>query len=61
MLSGVLQEWFVAAMLDPDYYSNITEEIDNEWKNKHAGKNVSETIKEYLVTYLGKPIHQLLR
>ena len=48
-------------MLDPDYYSNITEETDNEWKKTHGGKNVRETIKKYLVTYLGEPLNQLLR
>lgn len=48
-------------MLDPDYYNNITEEIDNEWKKAHDGKNVSETIKQYLVKYLGEPLKQLLR
>ncbi len=60
VVTGVLKEWFVQPMLDPDYYSEITEEIDNEWKAKH-GKNVSDTIKEYLVTYLGEPLDQLLR
>ncbi|XP_078369460.1 uncharacterized protein LOC144653347 isoform X2 [Oculina patagonica] len=59
--SGVLQEWFVQPLLDPDYYSKITQDIDNEWKAKHGGKNVSETIKEYLVTYLGEPLNKLLR
>lgn len=60
-LTGVLKEWFVQPALDPDYYSNITEEIDNEWKKTHDGKNVSDTIKEYLVKYLGEPLNQLLR
>ena len=48
-------------MLDPDYYSNITEDTDNQWIKTHGGKNVSETIKKYLVEYVGKPLKQLLR
>ncbi|KAL9986419.1 hypothetical protein ACROYT_G000566 [Oculina patagonica] len=59
--TGVLKESFVQPMLDPDYYSNITQEIDSKWKKTHNGKNVSKTVKEYLVTYLGEPLNQLLR
>ena len=47
-------------LLDPEFYSNITKEVDEAWKEKH-GKNVSETIKDYLLTYLGEPLHQLIR
>ncbi|KAL9986420.1 hypothetical protein ACROYT_G000567 [Oculina patagonica] len=59
--TGVLKAWFVKPFLDPGYYSNIRKETDDEWKAKHGGKNVSETVKEYLVTYLGEPLDQLLR
>ncbi|KAL9986423.1 hypothetical protein ACROYT_G000570 [Oculina patagonica] len=59
--TGVLKARFVQPLLDPDFYTGITEEIDNEWKAKHSGKNISESIKEYLVTYLGEPLNQLLR
>lgn len=61
VIAGVLKSWFVKPLLEPDYYSNITEETDNEWKKTHGGKNVSETIKDYLVTYVGEPLSQLLR
>ena len=47
-------------LLDPEFYSNITKEVDEAWKEKH-GKNVSDTIKDYLLTYLGEPLHQLIR
>ena len=61
VIAGVLKSWFVQPMLDPDYYSNITEATDNEWKGTHGGKNVSESIKDYLVTYIGEPLSKLLR
>ena len=61
VIVGVLQSWFVKPLLDPDYYSNITEDTDNEWKKTHSGKNVSESIRDYLVTYIGEPLSQLLR
>ena len=61
LFAGVLNEWFVQPLLDPLYYSNITEETDKKWKAEHKGKNVSETVKEYLVKYLGEPLEQKLR
>ena len=58
---GVLQEWYVEPLLEKDFYSNITVEVDNQWKSSHGGKNVRETIEEWLVKYLGEPITQMLR
>ena len=60
-IEGVLQEWYVAPLLDADFYADITEEMDNQWKRTHDGKNVRETIKEWLVKYIGEPINQMLR
>lgn len=60
-IAGVLRAWFVQPLMNPAYYSNITENTDNKWKAAHGGKNVKETIKEYLVTYLGEPLEQMLR
>lgn len=48
-------------LLDADFYANITDDMDNEWKRTHSGKNVSETIKDWLVKYVGEPINQMLR
>ena len=50
----------MAPVLDQEFYSNITEEVDEAWKETH-GKNVSDTVKDYLLTYLGEPLHQLIR
>ena len=61
VITGVLKSWFVKPILDPEYYSNITEEIDNEWKKTHGGKSVRKTIQDYLVTYIGEPLSQMLR
>ena len=57
----MLKAWFVKPFLDPDFYSNITEETETAWKKDHPGKNVSESIKEYLVEYVGEPLEQMLR
>lgn len=47
-------------MLHPEYYSNITKEVNEAWKKEH-GMNVNESVKNYLLDYLGKPLHQLIR
>lgn len=60
-IAGVLKAWFVKPILDPDFYSNITEKTETDWKAAHGGKNVSDSIKEYLVTYVGEPLEQMLR
>lgn len=57
---GIWKEWFVEPMLHPDYYSNISKEANDEWK-KEEGMNVNESVKNYLLEYLGKPLHQLIR
>lgn len=59
--TGVLKAWFAQPLLDPLYYSDITKETNKKWKEAHKGKNVSETVKEYLVKYLGEPLEQMLR
>lgn len=46
--------WFVKLILDFDFYSNIIEKIEIDWKVVYGGKNVSDSIKEYLVKYVGE-------
>ncbi|KAL9986429.1 hypothetical protein ACROYT_G000576 [Oculina patagonica] len=59
--TGVLNETYVKVALDDDYYSNITDDMKNQWKNDHNGKTVKESLSDYLVEYMGKPMNQLLR
>ena len=58
---GIWKEWFVEPVLHPEFYSGIPEEVDQAWKKEHHGKNISESVKTYLLTYLGKPLHALIR
>ena len=51
----------MAPLLHADFYANITDDVDNHWEITHSGKNVSETIKDWLVKYVGEPINQMLR
>ena len=58
--TGVLEESYVREVLDGDYFSNITEEMNTTWK-KDRGKSVKESLNECLVENVGKPMSQLLR
>ena len=58
---GVLEEEYLRKVLDEDYFSNITEELNTTWKSEHGGKSVKESLDDYLVEYFGKPMSQLLR
>jgi len=60
LFTGVLEESYVREVLDGDYFSNITEEMNTAWK-KDRGKSVKESVNECLVENVGKPMSQLLR
>ena len=56
-----MEEDYVKDALNDDYYSNIKEDMKNQWKEDHGGKTVKQSMEDYLVEYLGKPMIQLLR
>ena len=47
-------------MLIPAYYENLHEKTKEKWL-KTYGKNVNESIKDFLVELIGKPLKELLR
>lgn len=61
IFSGVLKEWYTQAVQDAEYYSDITDDMNKEWKKNHNNLNVSESMKEYLIEYIGKPVTNMLR
>lgn len=58
---GVLEEGYVKDIVDNNYFSSITEEMNTTWKDEHSGKSVKASLKDYLVKYMGDPMHKLLR
>lgn len=60
-IPGVLKEWFVSDLLTPSFYNSITPAMNEQWKTNHSNANVSESVKGYLVEYIGKPIAELIR
>ena len=61
LLAGVLEQWFVKGVLNDAYFSSITEEMNTAWKNDHGGKSVKQSLDDYLVENIGKPMSQFLR
>ena len=59
--TGIFKERFVEYFFDMQYYGNITKGMEDKWKSQHGGKNVSESMKEYLLEYLGKPLDGFLK
>ena len=57
----MLYEKYVSQALNSDYYSKITDEMKSQWKSSHNGMTVNESLREYLVEYMGKPMTELLR
>jgi len=55
-----LDEDYVKVALNDDYYSDITDDMKNQWKDQ-TGKTVKQSMSDYLVEYMGKPMNQLLR
>ena len=42
------------------FYIKITKQMDKEWTKTHK-MNVSESVKQYLVEYLGEPLANVFR
>ena len=57
----MLYEKYVSQALNSDYYSEITDEMKSQWKSSHNGMMVNESLSNYLVEYMGKPMTELLR
>ena len=56
-----MDEGYVEDALKDDYYSDLTDEMKKEWRDNHGGKTVKQSMSDYLVEYMGKPMNQLLR
>ena len=56
-----MEEDYVKAVLNDDYYSDITDDMKKQWEEDNGGKTVKQSMSDYLVEYMGKPMNQLLR
>lgn len=59
-IKGVLKDWYTSIALSDEYYKRLPLADQEKWKSMHD-KNVSETVNDHLIEYIGKPIVKLLR
>ncbi|XP_048577613.1 uncharacterized protein LOC5510429 isoform X2 [Nematostella vectensis] len=60
---GILQESFVQAFLKPAFFIGMQNEIHQLllWRKKYDGMSVGESMRTFMVDYLGTPIDMLYR
>ena len=58
---GIFDEDYMAPFFSPSFLSKMNSPALEEWKQEHGGKSVQESIREFALTYLGKPISKLFR
>ena len=54
LLTGVLDEYYIRDVLDGNYFSGITQEMNTTWKNQNGAKSIKKscgTFFLYLVEY----------
>ena len=61
-ISGVFNETYMQGILKSEFLSKLENNSDllKEWREKHAGKTPSESLRESVLEYVGRPIHGLL-
>ncbi|KAK3717884.1 hypothetical protein QZH41_014888, partial [Actinostola sp. cb2023] len=58
--TGVLKEWYTQRVMSKKYFHDLPVQVNKKWKEMH-NKHVNESINEYLVEYIGKPVVRMLR
>ena len=59
-LIGILDAYFMKKILADDFLSLMKEKELDMWIMAH-GKSVNESLKQWVIEYVGEPIHHVLR
>ena len=59
-LTGIYEASFIKSFLAKDFISNMKDDQLSEWQGKY-GKSASESLREFALEYVGKPIDHMLR
>ena len=57
---GIYDEGYMKPIFSAKFLAGVKSSDLDEWKNEN-GKTVNESIREYAVKYIGKPIHDVIR
>lgn len=58
--TGIYETSFIKPFLAKDFLSQMKDEQKSEWSAKF-GKSASESLREFALEYVGKPINDMLR
>lgn len=58
--AGIYEASFIKPVLAADFIKNMTNDEKQKWKDKH-GKSVGDSLREYALEYVGKPIDNMLK
>ena len=60
LFSGIYDEKYMEPIFSAKFLAGLKSKDLDQWKNE-KGKTVNESIREYAVKYIGKPIHDVIR
>ncbi|KXJ27498.1 uncharacterized protein LOC110235879 [Exaiptasia diaphana] len=60
---GIFDEVYVKDVLDPKFLLKLQDDVRQLllWRQKYAEKKLQDSLREYLLEYLGKPIDRMLK
>lgn len=58
--TGIYEASFIKPFLTKGFISNMKDDQLSEWREK-SGKSASESLREFALEYVGKPIDNMLR
>ena len=51
----------MAPIFDQSFLAEVKPEDLAKWESENGGKSVNDSIREYAVDFIGKPIHNVIR
>lgn len=60
LFSGIYDEEYMKPIFSAKFLAGLKSNDLDEWKYEYK-KTVNESIREYAIKYIGKPIHDVIR
>lgn len=56
----ILNEWYTKSFQTRNFLRLLKDGVDDQWKSKHGGKNITESVQDALVEGFGQPMLDLI-
>ncbi|XP_068679121.1 uncharacterized protein [Montipora foliosa] len=60
-MRGIYNETFMKPIFDDSFLGSLKPEHLKQWKDDNGGKTVTDSIREYSLEYIGRPIYEVIR